>query len=104
MSEPNLSLIEELSGNDMEFRKKLIGIIKSELPAEIAVYRDCVMSDHVQAAAIVHKLKHKISILGMFDGYQVAEDYEEELKEGRWEGHEKFNELLEKMSQFVIEL
>ncbi len=104
MPTPNLSFIDELSGSDGQFRMKLINIVKTELQGEITIYMECFMENTDKAAAIVHKLKHKISILGMSESYQIATDYEEVLREGRWDGHEKFDEILNKMSEFIAEL
>ena len=61
---PNLQYIDDLAGDDLEFRKKLIDIIKKEFPEEKATYEDVKSGDkYLEIARIVHKLKHKISIL-----------------------------------------
>jgi hypothetical protein len=66
MEQPNLSYINELSGDNLEFKNKIIGILKKELPDEIAVYEEEFKSgNYLEAAQSVHKLKHKISILGL---------------------------------------
>jgi hypothetical protein len=38
MEQPNLNYIDELSGDNLEFKTKLIGILKKELPKEIIGY------------------------------------------------------------------
>ena len=37
MEQPNLEYIDKLSGDNIEFRTKLIGILKKELPQEVEV-------------------------------------------------------------------
>ena len=55
----------------------------------------------VEAASNVHKLKHKISILGLEESYRFAEIYEEELRENDPKKHKSFNEILQNMSDFI---
>lgn len=40
MEQPNLNYINELSGDSIDFKEKIIGIIKKELPEEIAIYQN----------------------------------------------------------------
>jgi hypothetical protein len=73
MEQPNLSYINRLSGDNLRFKNKIIGISK-ELPDEIAVYEEEFKSgNYLEAAQSVHKLKHKISILGLDKSYYLAE-------------------------------
>ena len=80
---PNLNYLKEISGGDTEFEEKLLRIVKIELPEEINTYKNFLNENNFkQAAELVHKIKHKISILGLEKSYQVAIDYEENLKRG----------------------
>lgn len=105
MEHPNLSYIDELSGGDQAFKQKLIDIIKKELPVEISEYESNMKACHFEIAAEnVHKLKHKISILGLVDAYDLAIDYEEDVKSGCLDKQSEFELILSKMSQFIEEL
>ena len=54
----------------------------SALPIEKEVYFTNIKSKNNKLTAeIVHKLKHKISILGLEKSYQTAIDFEEDLKQ-----------------------
>ncbi|SNR16503.1 Hpt domain-containing protein [Tenacibaculum jejuense] len=100
--QPNLNYISELSGGDKEFEAKMLSILKSELPEEVNTYNNHVeKQDFKQIAEIVHKIKHKISILGLEKSYESAVAYEKELLEGDMKGHTDFLELLTKMSNFL---
>lgn len=102
MEEANLNYINELSGDNVEFREKIIAIIKEELPEEIKVYESYKASNNFsQMAQSVHKLKHKISILGLEKSYYIAEKYELNLKNNSTEIQLDFEIILKKMQDFV---
>lgn len=82
MEQPNLSYLTSLSGGDKEFEKKLIQIIKSEFPGEYKLYKQNIEhKNYLKASENVHKLKHKISILGLEKSYAIASEFEISLKE-----------------------
>lgn len=100
--QPNLSYIHQLSGGDREFEKKLLDVVRRELPEEIQVYNQATEDkNYKDASAIVHKLKHKISILGLERTYYFAEAYEDELREGQNTRQTAFEEILQTMLAFV---
>ncbi|MGB3774100.1 MAG: Hpt domain-containing protein [Leeuwenhoekiella sp.] len=100
--QPNLSYIEKLSGGDKMFEEKLLNVVRRELPEEIAVFHKNIEDNNFsEAAANVHKLKHKISILGLEESYHFAETYEEELRDNKNEKQSHFEEILKNMSAFV---
>ena len=83
MEIPNLSYINELSGDDMEFKGTFINILKNEFPVEKLEYLDNIENNRTAAASQnVHKLKHKMNILGLEESYRVAVIFEEELRLG----------------------
>ena len=100
--QPNLSYIQQLSGGDQAFEKKLLDVVKQELPIEISQFKhNLESSNFAEAAANVHKLKHKIIILGLVNAYRTAELYEEQLREGNNEMQTEFEEILERMLMFL---
>lgn len=102
MEEPNLSYINSMSGGDKAFEKQLIDIIKAEFPEEKEIYFTNINSDNFKSAAEnVHKLKHKISILGLIKSYEVAVSYESNLLDGSTEGRESFEAILQNMTDFL---
>ncbi|SNR59898.1 Hpt domain-containing protein [Lutibacter flavus] len=99
---PNLNYLKEISGGDLEFEEKLLIIVKKELPEEINSYKKFLNENNFkQAAELVHKIKHKISILGLEKSYQVAIDYEEELKQDNLNLKLEFEEILNSMICFI---
>jgi hypothetical protein len=105
MEQPNLDYINELGFGDKVFVSKLIGVIKEELPQEMALYHKNFNNSHfVKAAESVHKLKHKLGILGIVDGYNMAIAYEEELKTGKSLLKSEFDTLVEACNHFINDL
>jgi HPt (histidine-containing phosphotransfer) domain-containing protein len=52
----------------------------------------------------VHKLKHKISLLGLEESYALANQHELNLKEGNNTLHNNFSAILDTMAQFLDEV
>ncbi|WP_111707424.1 Hpt domain-containing protein [Lutibacter citreus] len=99
---PNLEYLKELSGGDIEFEQKMLEVVKKELPVEIENYKKHLVNKQFnEAAELVHKIKHKISVLGLEESYQVAIDYEEELKKGQIKQQKSFEDILDSMTIFV---
>jgi len=102
MEQPNLSYITQMSNGDKSFEAKLIGIIKEELPKEIKTYFSAVESlNFKEAAQSVHKLKHKIIILGLEKSYKVAEIFEYNLVKENLEAKNDFETILDHMTNFL---
>jgi len=102
MEQPNLSYIQSMSGGDKAFEEKLIAIIKQEFPDEKALYFNNIEKKNFkEAAENVHKLKHKISILGLVNSYDVAVNYEDNLIDGNTEGQNKFETILQTMTNYL---
>jgi HPt (histidine-containing phosphotransfer) domain-containing protein len=102
MEQPNLSYIESMSGGDKAFEQKLVGIIKKEFPEEKQVYFTNIEAENLkEAAENVHKLKHKISILGLVKSYELAANYEHNLIDGKTAGKEDFESILQNMTDFL---
>ncbi|AOW20495.1 histidine kinase [Urechidicola croceus] len=105
MENPNLNYIDELSGGDIEFKNKLISIIKEEFPKEKELYYKLLgLQDYKLVAEIVHKLKHKISILGLEKSYNVATNYENNLKLGNPNLKDQFDVIMMTISNYLIKI
>ncbi|MGY5354724.1 Hpt domain-containing protein [Wenyingzhuangia sp. IMCC45467] len=105
MEKPNFVYIDELSGGDDQFKKKLIAIIIKEFPKEKETYENSLkLKDQEAIIEIVHKLKHKISILGLKKNYKTAVDYENNLRAGSSDLEKEFKETLSIMTTFLASL
>ena len=102
MEQPNLSYIKNMSGGDRAFEKKLINIIKNEFPEEKQRYYEHLsVKNYEQVSQIVHKLKHKISILGLKKSYYLASNFEANLLEGNDNLHNEFEFILDSITHFL---
>ncbi len=105
MEQPNLDYIKELAAGDVSFEQKLIQVVKTELPDEVAFYELNMKNNaFTKAAENVHKLKHKLGIVGLVEGYELAISYEEELKLGKNDLKEQFDAVLLSVVHFINDL
>jgi len=105
MEQPNLSYVHNMSGGDKDFEQKLISIIKGEFPEEKKIYFENISSNNfILTAANVHKIKHKIGILGLEKSYELAVAYETELLEGKTKLRTEFESVLNIMTHFLNDL
>lgn len=106
MEQPNLSYINTLSGGDEAFKNKLIAIVKNEFPQEKTEYlKNIEAKKFKEAAENVHKLKHKISILGLEKSYVIATNYENNLKDKNDDSAKAaFNTILQAITDFLATL
>ena len=102
MEQPNLEYINQLSGDNDVFKQKMIGILQRELPIETDTYFLYIKTNNLtQAAQLVHKIKHKVSILGLEKSYYISSNYEENLKNNSLILQNDFEAILTIMNQFV---
>ena len=105
MEQPNLDKIKEIAGDQFHFLNEMIQIIKEELSVEVDTYnKNLNTGQFLKSAEDVHKLKHKISILNMANSYELAINFENDLRAGNPELAEQFEETLQKMLVFVAKL
>ena len=105
MEKPNLSYIKSLSGGETEFEQKLISIIKKEFPEEKSIYYNNLKEkNYLKAADDVHKLKHKISILGLEKSYAIVTDYENDLRQNSIALKDDFENILQIITKFLSSL
>lgn len=105
METPNFNYIDKISGGDPEFKKRLVQIIKEEFPQEVIQYNTYIESfKYEKASELVHKIKHKFSILGLEESYNLAVRYEKELKSQNDQLSSVFNEKLNAVTTFLENL
>jgi len=102
MEQPNLTYVEQLARGDAAIQKKLIDIIKSEFPEEkTAYYESLAKKDYKKIEENVHKIKHKISILGLVKSYELANIYEHNLREHKMDGEVNFEKILDIITAYI---
>lgn len=102
MNRPNINYIIDLAEGDLAFQKKVISVIKKEFPIEINNFHENSFNKNYKLMSEnVHKLKHKISMFGMLESYDLANKFEEELKLGLNTKQKDFERILDKISVFL---
>lgn len=105
MEQPNLSYIQSMSRGDKVFEQKILDIISKEFPQEKEIYLNNFKNkDYKLTAENVHKLKHKISILGLEKSYAVAVAFENDLLEGNITLHQEFESILNNITNYLQKL
>lgn len=103
--QPNLNYINSLSEGDKSFEMKILDIIKKEFKEEKNTYYNNMKNDNFKLCAEnVHKIKHKISILGLEKSYEIAERYENNLREENYELQNRFSDILNKVTNYLNKL
>ncbi len=103
--QPNLNYINSLSEGDKSFEIKILDIIKKEFKQEKKTYYNNMKNDNFKLCAEnVHKIKHKISILGLEKSYEIAGQYENNLREGNYELQNRFSDILNKVTNYLNKL
>lgn len=102
IEKPNMSYIHQISDGDKEFETKLLRVIKKELPEEAKIYSQNISKkNYLGAASNVHKIKHKIIILGLPKSHEFADNYENKLRSGIAKEEAKFEKILQQMLIFI---
>lgn len=100
--EPSLTYIHKIATGNSEFESKLIQILKIEFPQEQKVYLAHISNrDYQKAAPLVHKVKNKFSLLNLVEGYSLANEYENDLKEENLNKRLIFEEVLGAVERFL---
>ena len=102
MERPNFSYLSSFSGGDKVFEEKILDIIKMEYPNERETYLSNIAINNFDLAANnVHKLRHKISLLGLEKSHELASQHELNLSKGNNTLHKNFNDILNTMARFL---
>jgi HPt (histidine-containing phosphotransfer) domain-containing protein len=102
---PNINYIIQLSNGDESIKKRLINVLKEELPMEVENYNANIEKlNWLEAAENVHKLRHKIGFLGLENAYQLSYEYEQNLREQSILLKKEFEVVLKKIINFISEL
>ncbi len=102
MERPSLVYIQTLSRGDKSFEEKIIKLIKTEFPKEVKKYFDALKrKKYLKAAEHVHKIRHKLSILGLKKSYELAEEYEHDLRKNKAKLEDEFNTILFSITNYI---
>lgn len=102
METPNLEYINQLARGDESIKNELINVIKTEFPEEKKDYFESLkQNDFKKIEENVHRLKHKISILGLEKSYKLANEFEHNLREHSLERQKDFEKILIAITNYI---
>ena len=102
MEVPNTNYIKQLAGDDIEFEKQFITILKEEFPTECKEYFEYLENgSYKETALMVHKIKHKFNILGLEESYNLAQNYEAELLLNKTDKAPAFEVVLDMVGKYI---
>jgi len=81
METPNLNYLKDIAVGDVAFEENILNLLKKEFPKDYALFNENFnKKKYKEAAQNVHKIKLKISMLGLKKGLEIASDFEKDLK------------------------
>lgn len=102
MEVPNMDYLNKLSGGDPDFIEQIVDVVTKEFPIERKRYLSLINSSNLQeASSLAHKIKHKLSIFGFKDSYQVTVQHENLLKNGDTSLHIEFMNILDGLQHYI---
>lgn len=102
IEKPNLNYVNNLSGDDNNVKKLLIDVIKTEFPEEKKEYYESYENkEYKKIEENVHRLKHKISILGLVKSYEIANEYEHNLRVKSIDKSDDFDIILLVITEYL---
>jgi hypothetical protein len=102
MEQPNLSYIKKISKGEIEFEETLLQIVNEELSGEIDNYYKFLQeNNYIKAKLYVHRIKHKMSILGLEKSYELTNIFENSIKTNNFKNQEYFEKMLPIMLNFL---
>lgn len=105
MEQPNLNYIDEIADGDIEFKDELIQTLINEFEQENKKIRSLIKNkNYLEASQLVHKIKHKISLLNMENSYYIAKEFENNLKQEKEELNLEFTSILDNIVVFLFSL
>lgn len=100
--QPNINGINELAAGDESIKNRLVSVLKEEFPEEVSNYETFIKEKKWDLAAeCVHKIRHKIAILGFEEGYYLSVKYEKELLQNSQLFQKDFEIILKKITKFI---
>ncbi|WP_439129478.1 Hpt domain-containing protein [Polaribacter sp.] len=99
---PNLNYIKEIAEGDKDFELSMLTLLKVEFPKEFKMLKDNFrQQNYAQVALDVHKIKYKISMLGMPLALEIASNFEQNIKKGHTEQYDALLVILNRIDVYL---
>jgi hypothetical protein len=98
MQKPNLEYINRLSRGDKSIKAELIEVIKTEFPKEKKEYYESLEKREFKK---IEENVHTLSILGLEKSYEIANQFEHNLREHSLDKKEDFDKILIAIADYI---
>ena len=99
---PNTKYIEQLADGDVQFMQSCITVLKTEFVIDTdAYFEQFKQQEFYLCAKLVHKLKHKLLMLGLEGLCERIAVYEEELKQANTDFHLEFEKQIKEIKIYL---
>ena len=103
MEKPNLNYIKKIASGDEEFQNKILNIIRKEIIHESQEYKNLLdQKEYKKLGQLIHKIKHKMNILGMESSVQIANQIEYDLRSNNISNLYKIELIIVQIKQFLL--
>ncbi|WP_299016188.1 Hpt domain-containing protein [uncultured Polaribacter sp.] len=91
-----------MSGGDKVFEQELLQILKLEFPKELKELKLNFKAKNFEKVTLdIHKIKHKIGLLGMADSLEFASKVEYDIKKGITEEYDDLLLILDRIAVYL---
>ncbi|WP_075340781.1 histidine kinase [Tenacibaculum agarivorans] len=104
MEKPSLEYLHELARGDHSLIDQLTEVLLAEFPIEREEYYESLKTkDYKLIGQNVHRIKHKIIILGLENAYEIANQFEHDLRDDNLDSDkvEEFEKILGSISDYL---
>lgn len=103
VEKPNLINLIQLSNGDEAIKSSLWLVLKQEFSKEVEDYNMKITEKNfLIASEIVHKIRHKIGFLGMYNAYDLSYQYQQNLELNSLDLKEDFELILNTIDEFIL--
>jgi HPt (histidine-containing phosphotransfer) domain-containing protein len=105
MEKPNLDYFYKIADGDQAIIDKFVSILKSEFPQQLENYNENIaIPNYHESSEAVHKLKHKIGILGLEESYKLTGLFEQNLRNQKLQYQKEFEVIIKNITNFIQKL
>jgi HPt (histidine-containing phosphotransfer) domain-containing protein len=99
---PNLDYLKQISGGDTDFENTMLNMLKLEFPKELNLLKSNFNDNNFMDLSLdIHKIKHKIGMLGMPKSLDLASICEKNIKEGNTEQYKELTLVLDRINVYL---
>ncbi|WP_088323375.1 hypothetical protein [Polaribacter tangerinus] len=102
METPNLEYIDKIANGSEILKAKIIKIVREELSLDSEKYYELKDTKDLKNFKVyIHRIKNKMTVLGLIESYKIASNYEKNIENVTDEEKKFFENTLAHMIEFI---